>query len=145
MEHLYPHGRCLLWNSPLITWHVISDSIVALAYLCIAICLFVFARYIAASQSISQWAFTSFGTFIMACSLSHVMDAVVFWYPWYVIQGFVKTICAAASVSTAVVLVGLLRRFIVKEHDEVKEHPVISKDAPSQLIPRSVNDAKFPI
>lgn len=129
MDHLYPHGRCLLWNGMLLSWHVTCDSIIALSYLVISCVLYIFSRHIDTSQVISRWAFNSFATFILACACTHVMDIVVIWWPAYYFHGVVKTVCAAASLSTAVILFNLFRNFDAIE-DKLKEHPVTVKDAP---------------
>jgi two-component system, LuxR family, sensor kinase FixL len=76
-----PHGFCLAWE-PLVLWlHVISDSVVALAYYTIpfAILYFMARRQDLAFRSI----FALTGTFILACGTTHVMDVVTLWYPVY--------------------------------------------------------------
>lgn len=106
------HGWCFLWQPDMIAWHTISDAFIALSYLAISLSLLSFRRYIAREQQLSRWAFASFATFITACGLTHVMDIVVIWQPAYMLQGAVKSVCAVASVSTAVILAGLLRDFV---------------------------------
>jgi two-component system NtrC family sensor kinase len=39
-----PHGYCYLWNAKLVWLHVISDSLIALAYLSIPVTLVYFIR-----------------------------------------------------------------------------------------------------
>lgn len=110
----HPHGTCFLWMREMIAWHVISDALIAMAYVVISFALIIFRSHISLSQALPRWAFASFGTFIFACGMTHVMDIVVVWFPIYVAQGTIKTICALASISTAAILVGVLRNFLKK-------------------------------
>ena len=44
----------------------------------------------------------AFGTFIVACGATHLMELVTVWWPVYPLSAVVKVICAAASVPTAI-------------------------------------------
>ena len=39
-----PHGYCLLWQPPLIALHVISDALIAFAYIMIPVIIYLFLR-----------------------------------------------------------------------------------------------------
>jgi signal transduction histidine kinase len=101
-----PHGTCYLWNARLVWLHVISDSLIALAYLSIPITLVHFVRK--RKDLPFNWMFLCFGTFIVACGMTHVMEIVTLWYSTYWASGMVKVVTAAASVPTAVLLVKLV-------------------------------------
>jgi PAS domain S-box-containing protein len=94
-----PHGFCLAWE-PLVLWlHVISDSIVALAYYTIpfAVLYFMARRRDLAFRAI----FALTGTFILACGTTHVMDVVTLWYPVYWLDGIIRAFTALVSIGTA--------------------------------------------
>jgi two-component sensor histidine kinase len=82
-----PHGHCYLWKPELVWLHVLSDSLIALAYYSM---------------------FLMFGTFIVACGTTHVLEVWTLWHPTYWVSGFVKVITALVSLSTATLLVPLI-------------------------------------
>jgi PAS domain S-box-containing protein len=94
-----PHGFCLAWEPVLLWLHVVSDSVVALAYYTIpfAILYFMARRQDLAFRSI----FALTGTFILACGTTHVMDVVTLWYPVYWLDGVIRAFTALVSIGTA--------------------------------------------
>jgi signal transduction histidine kinase len=101
-----PHGTCYLWNARLILLHVLADSLIAVAYMSIPITLVHFVRK--RKDVPFNWMFLSFGLFIVACGMTHVMEIVTLWYSTYWTSGLVKMVTAGASVSTAILLVKLV-------------------------------------
>ncbi len=101
-----PHGHCFLWTPKLLWLNIISDSLIALAYLTIPVTLiyFIYKR----RDIPFNWIFAAFGIFILACGGTHMMDIWTTWYPNYWLFGYVKAITAAASVITAFLLVKLV-------------------------------------
>src|ERR1041384_5900971 len=103
-----PHGHCYLWRPALIWLHVISDTLVALAYTSIPFTLLYFVRR--RRDLPFHWMFLCFGVFIIACGTTHVMEVWTLWTPTYWLAGVVKAITAAASLPTAVLLIKLVPR-----------------------------------
>jgi PAS domain S-box-containing protein len=101
-----PHGFCYLWNPGLVWLHLISDSLIATSYLSIPITLIYFVRK--RRDLPFHWMFICFGTFIVACGATHVMEIWNIWHADYWLAGVVKAITALASVPTAVLLVQLV-------------------------------------
>ncbi|HMI54303.1 MAG TPA: diguanylate cyclase [Candidatus Saccharimonadales bacterium] len=101
-----PHGTCFLWNWRLILLHVISDSLIVLAYMSIPITLVHIVRK--RKDLPFNWMFLCFGMFIVACGFTHFMEVLTLWHPVYWASGVLKSITAVASVSTAVLLVRLV-------------------------------------
>ncbi len=121
-----PHGHCYLWNPGLLWLHAVSDGLTALAYTSIPVTLVSFARK---RRDIPyNWMFFCFGTFIIACGATHVMEIWTLWTPTYWLSGVIKAITAAASVATAVSLVTLAPRALriptaqqlAKAHDDLR-------------------------
>ncbi|HEY4310627.1 MAG TPA: ATP-binding protein [Pirellulales bacterium] len=52
--------------------------------------------------------FLLFGAFILACGLTHLLDAVMFWWPAYRLLGLVELLTAIVSWATVVALVPLV-------------------------------------
>ncbi|MBV8886449.1 MAG: EAL domain-containing protein [Chroococcidiopsidaceae cyanobacterium CP_BM_RX_35] len=98
-----PHGHCYLWKPGLLWLHVVSDSLIALAYYSIPLMLVYFVRK--RKDVPFDWIFLLFGAFIIACGTTHVMEIWTLWHPNYWLSGFFKVITAIISVSTAMLLV----------------------------------------
>jgi PAS domain S-box-containing protein len=105
-----PHGYCYLWQPGLVWLHVLSDSLIALAYFSIPITLIYFIRK--RRDLPFDWMFVSFGTFILACGATHAMEVWNIWHGAYWLAGFIKAITAVASVATAILLVKLVPQAI---------------------------------
>ncbi len=101
-----PHGHCFLWTPSILWLSVISDALIALAYLTIPITLLYFIRK--RRDMPFDWMFIAFGIFILACGSTHLADIWVIWRPDYWLSVILKAITAAASVVTAIVLVRLV-------------------------------------
>jgi PAS domain S-box-containing protein len=107
-DEFMPHGHCYLWQPGIVSLHVISDAIIALAYTTIPFTLLYFVRR--RSDLPYRWIFLCFGLFIIACGATHYLEIVTLWRPVYWLSGAVKAITALASLPTAVLLVWLVPR-----------------------------------
>jgi hypothetical protein len=74
-----PHGICFLWQPELIALHVVSDSLIALAYYSIPIALIYFA--LKRTDLAFPGIFVLTSLFILACGTTHAMDVWTLWYP----------------------------------------------------------------
>ncbi|MFN6454906.1 MAG: PAS domain S-box protein [Nostoc sp. EfeVER01] len=101
-----PHGHCYLWKPGLVWLHLISDVLTGLAYYSIPVMLVYFVRK--RRDMPFGWIFLMFGTFIVACGTTHLMDVWTLWYPTYWLSGLIKAITAFVSVLTAIELVSLM-------------------------------------
>jgi signal transduction histidine kinase len=101
-ERLLPHGVCYLWDPALMRLHIVSDTLIALAYIGIPVSLVTFIRR--RKDLPFNWMFLLFGLFIVACGATHLMGLWTLWNPDYWLEGGVKAITAAASVPTAILL-----------------------------------------
>ena len=103
---LLPHGYCISGSPTLLWLHVISDSLIALAYFAIPMSLVSLVRR---RRDIPfGWMGLLFGLFIVACGLTHVMGVWTIWDPVYWYSGTVKAVTAVASLGTAWALVRLM-------------------------------------
>ena len=107
---LSPHGYCLTWRPELIWLHVVSDSIIAIAYFSIPFALTIFVSKRPDVEF--GWVFWAFAIFILACGTTHVFSIWTLWIPDYGIEGGVKAITALASIATAVLLWPLLPKLL---------------------------------
>ncbi len=98
-----PHGNCYLWQPGLVGFHVVSDSIIALAYYSIPLTLIYYVRK---GRDVAYPAiFLMFAAFIVACGTTHVMEVITIWTPVYWLSGTVKAATAVISLVSAVALV----------------------------------------
>lgn len=105
-ESFIPHGHCYLWKLDLVWLHLLSDSLIALAYYSISLTLVYFVRK---RQDLPfNWIFMLFGAFIIACGTTHLMDVWTLWHPTYWLSGLIKAITALVSLYTALSLVLLI-------------------------------------
>ncbi|HEY9665853.1 MAG TPA: PAS domain-containing protein, partial [Coleofasciculaceae cyanobacterium] len=101
-----PHGHCYLWKTDLVSLHIVSDSVIALAYYSIPLMLVYFTQQ---RRDIPfQGIFLLFGAFIIACGTGHLMDVVTLWFPLYWLSGFIKAFTALVSLYTALALIKLI-------------------------------------
>jgi PAS domain S-box-containing protein len=103
-----PHGMCFLWNPRLLALHVISDSIIALAYFSIPLILALCIRTV--KDVPFRGVIAMFAVFIVACGLTHVLDVWTVWHPIYWVSGALKALTALASVATAGALIRVVPR-----------------------------------
>src|SRR6266446_3544036 len=101
-----PHGTCYLWNPAVLWLNVVSDLIIAAAYYAIPVLLFIFVRK--RRDFTFNWIVAAFAVFILACGTTHLLGVWTVWHATYRLDGVVKAITAAASVTTALLLAPLL-------------------------------------
>lgn len=101
-----PHGHCYLWQPGLVSLHIVSDLLIAIAYFSIPILL---VYFVSKRRDVPfDWVFLLFGAFILACGTGHLMDVWTLWYPTYWLSGLIKALTAAISLLTAFQLVPLI-------------------------------------
>ena len=90
-----PHGMCFTWNPTLIGLHVVSDTLIGIAYFTIPVTL---VYFILKRRDLPfNWMFLLFGLFIVACGLTHWMDVLTLWQPYYWLSGIIKAVTRSAS------------------------------------------------
>jgi PAS domain S-box-containing protein len=101
-----PHGYCYLWDARMVWLHVVSDGLITLSYYCIPVVLIYFIRK---NKDIPfNRIFWMFGTFILACGTTHLMEIWNVWHGSYLLAGVLKAITAVVSVITAAMLIPLV-------------------------------------
>ena len=83
-----PHGYCYLWNPALVWLNVLSDSVIAVSYFTIPFGLLWFVRK--RRDLPFSFVFVLFGTFIVACGTTHVMEVWNLWHAQYWLAGGFK-------------------------------------------------------
>ena len=101
-----PYGYCYLWQRELLALHIVSDSIIAMAYYSIPISLIYFRRQ--RKDLPFRNIFWLFAAFIISCGTTHIMEVWTLWHPVYWVSGSLKIITAAISAYTAFALIPLV-------------------------------------
>ncbi|NUN65625.1 response regulator [Pseudanabaena biceps] len=95
-----PHGHCYLWQTNLVGLHVSGDALIALAYFSIPTMLIYFVNKRTDVEKFRKVSLL-FGSFIIACGLTHTLEIVTLWYPIYWWAGLLKALTAIISIYTA--------------------------------------------
>lgn len=91
-------------ESPWLGWlHILSDLGVWSAYCAIPIVLIYFAMR--RKDLPFRGVFVLFGAFIFACGTTHLMEAIIFWWPGYRLAGVIKLFTALVSWATVFALI----------------------------------------
>ena len=99
-----PHRYCYLVQPWLVWTNVSTDALIGISYGVLFGCLswiVISLRRVSGTKKY-LWIFASFGLFIMACGVTHVMEVVTVWWPMYPLSAAFKVLCAAISVPTAI-------------------------------------------
>jgi CHASE3 domain len=105
-----PHGTCYLWESHILWLHVVADSLIAASYYCIPIILIYFIRKHRGLPF--NRIFWMFGSFILACGTTHLLEVWNVWHADYLVAGIMKAVTAAISLLTTAMLIRLVPKFI---------------------------------
>lgn len=109
--YLYiPHGHCYLWQTPLVSLHLVSDALIAIAYFSIPAMLLYFVKQ-RQDMPFSK-VFVLFSAFIVCCGFGHLLEIWTLWYPSYWLSGIEQAITALVSCYTALQLSQLLPKFL---------------------------------
>lgn len=139
VNNLLPHGVCYAWDKRLLWLHVISDSLIALAYFSIPFALWVFAKRRRDLEF--RPLFILFAAFILLCGVTHVMAIWVVWQPLYYLDGGIKAATGIVSAFTALTLWPLLPKALAipspaelqKENDRRREAEADLRHANGEL------------
>ena len=102
-SNFLPHLYCYLGKPGLVWTHVVADSLIALSYFAISGTLGYLALRGRRDMPFHRM-FLAFGSFIVACGGTHLMEVVTVWVPVYVLSAGVKVVTALVSLATAVLL-----------------------------------------
>ena len=99
-----PRWHCGNWEEGHGWLHIISDTLIFGAYVSIpaALVFFTWRKY---RELLSQKIVILFAIFILSCGIGHLIEASIFWNPWYRFSGVVKAITAIVSWITVFALI----------------------------------------
>ncbi len=105
--------------------HILSDLGVWSAYLAIPLVLgyFLLRRKDLPFRKI----FLLFGAFILACGTTHLMEAIIFWWPAYRLAGVIKLFTAVVSWATVFALFRVVPRVLTMRTPEELEREIAAR------------------
>jgi two-component system sensor histidine kinase/response regulator len=117
--------NCGAWTSGHGWLHILSDLGVWLAYLAIPCVLgfFLLRRKDIPFRGI----FWLFGAFILACGTTHLMEAIIFWWPAYRLAGVIKLFTAIVSWGTVIALVPIVPKALSMRSSEEFEREIAER------------------
>lgn len=102
--------------------HILSDLGVWSAYVAIP-CVLIFFLLKRRDLPFKK-IFVLFGAFILACGTTHLMEAVIFWWPAYRLAGVIKCFTAVISWTTVVALAPVIPKVLAFRSPEELEHEI---------------------
>lgn len=141
-SHFPARWFCGQWTS-LHGWlHIVSDVLIWLAYTSIPIALFVLVVR-RKEQLPYKWLWVMFSVFILSCGLTHLMEALIFWWPAYRFLGLLKLLTAIVSVATALALLPVLPKLLkmktVEQFDEKLAQSLAAKNEQLELVTAGIS------
>ncbi len=116
--------------------HILSDGAIWAAYFTIPGILVYFA---ARKKDLPfRMVFLLFGAFILACGTTHLMDAVIFWWPAYRLSGLIKLTTAVISWATVIALIPNVPRVLGMRSPESLEIDVRERTAELHAVNKSL-------
>jgi hypothetical protein len=142
-SNFMPHGHCYLWNPGLIWLHMISDSLIALAYFSIPVTLIYFIQR--RRDLPFPWVFVCFGMFILACGDTHTMEVWTLWHANYWLSGVIKAVTAMASVPTAILLFQLVPKALALPSPEALRLEIVERKRTEQALHEAKNELELKV
>ena len=130
------------WTPELGWIHIISDALIFISYVSIPIGIFILTqdrKYI--RYKLLLWLFMAF---ILFCGIAHLIEATIFWHPWYRLSALIKVITASVSLITSVALFSYAPK-LIKFSDDLKQRNYLQYLIDSIPHPLLIIDQNFNI
>lgn len=126
-------------ESPWLGWqHILSDLGVWSAYLAIPLVLLYFLQR--RRDLPFRKIFLLFGAFIFACVTTHLMEAIIFWWPVYRLSGLIKLLTAVISWGTVFALVRVVPNVLAMRSPEELQREISARERAEQALQASNAD-----
>ncbi len=126
---------CGRWTAGHGWLHILSDLGVWSAYVAIpCVLLFFFRRR---KDLPFRKVFVLFGAFILLCGTTHLMEAIIFWWPAYRLAGVLKLLTALVSWATVFALVPIVPRVLALRSPEELEREIAARKQAEEGLQRA--------
>lgn len=134
-EDFPPRWTCGNWTEGHGWLHILSDLGVFSAYFAIPIVL---AFFVARRKDLPfRRLFVLFAAFILLCGATHLMEAIIFWWPIYRFAGVLKLITAIVSWATVIALVPLVPKILAMRSPEELEREIERRTTAEEALQKS--------
>lgn len=114
-----PQGQYYVGETELVWLHVLSDTLIAIAYYSISITLVYFVRK--RGDFPFNWIVLLFGAFLLACGTTRLIEIWTLWHPIYWLSGFIRAITAFVSLYAALALLLLVPKALALPNQQQME------------------------
>lgn len=119
--------NCGNWTAGHGWLHILSDLAIWSAYFAIPCVLIYFG--LQKKDLPFRKIFLLFGAFILLCGTTHLMEAIIFWWPAYRLAGLIKFATATVSWLTVLALLPLVPRVLSMKSPEELEQEITARKA----------------
>lgn len=113
-------------QEPIVGWiHVVLDVLIFLSYMAIPLTLLYYTYRKKTGMFLPV--FWLFAAFILACGFVHLVEATIFWHPWYRLSGMLKVTTALVSMATVGALVPQMPKFLSLRTPEELEYEIAER------------------
>jgi PAS domain S-box-containing protein len=132
--------NCGHWTAAHGWLHIVSDLGVWAAYVTIPCVL---AYFVLRRRDIPfRGIFLLFGAFILACGTTHLMEALIFWWPAYRLAGLIKLFTAIVSWGTVLALVPVTPRALAMRGPEELEREIAARKQAETALQQANGDLR---
>ena len=117
-----PRWTCGDWTVGHGWLHILSDLGIWSAYFTIPVLLAYFAKQ--KKDLPFRSIFLLFAAFILLCGMTHLIDAIIFWWPAYRLSGLLKFLTAIVSWMTVISLIPIIPTVLKMRSPEVLEQEI---------------------
>lgn len=130
-----PRWMCGSWSDGHGWLHILSDIGVFSAYFAIPLVL---AYFLARRRDLPfRRIFVLFAAFILLCGTTHLMEAIIFWWPAYRLAGMLKLITAVVSWVTVLALFRVVPGVLTMRTPEELEREITARRQAEEALLRS--------
>jgi PAS domain S-box-containing protein len=117
--------KCGLWTDFHGWLYIFSDVAIGMAYFAIPLIILGFTSR--KTTPLFKKIFYLFSAFIFACGLTHLIDALMFWYPVYRLSAFARFITAVISWVTIIALFRYIPKIMALKSSEELEREIMQR------------------
>jgi chemotaxis family two-component system sensor kinase Cph1 len=130
-----PRWYCGNWTDFHGWLYIISDLTIWLAYMAIPLILI---RFVILKKGVPlPSVFILFGAFILLCGATHLVDALMFWWPAYRFNGLIRFLTGVVSIATVVALIRYFKEAVGLRTSREFERELLFRQQAVQELSRS--------
>ena len=137
-----PRWQCGIWTDFHGWLYITSDLSIWLAYFIIPVIIILLIQKRPDIPFLPV--FWLFGAFIVLCGMTHLLDAVIFWWPAYRLSAFVRFLTAIVSFVTVFALIRDVPKLFIRQsiHRDSETLQETTKDLEIAKLKREIEELK---